>query len=271
MLSKYLFRILIVLLAFAAASLASAQQGELTETAMVGEMIDETAPASVGDNGNEATPAELLPEEEVIEVEEEVLAPVVPEEPSAAACSMTVLPAVEDLYANVEKGKVYNDDHLVCEYLMGDRYKEDEFPGMVMVQFDISDIEIQEDDVTILVLKAESIEKVGDEMAGLFLMPITSEWSENSSTTALALNMLSIMVTMSSGDDLDFSQLGMNFGVGEVFVFDISEHLKAAEDGKVSFLMMAMGDTDYKVSFKSRETGEGPSLLITPYPSAPAA
>jgi hypothetical protein len=76
---------------------------------------------------------------------------------------------------------------------------------------------------------------------------------------------------MSSDDDLDLSQLGMNFGVGEVFVFDISEHLKAAEDDKVSFLLMAMGDTDYKVSFKSRETGEGPSLLITPYPSAPAA
>jgi len=271
MLSKYLFRILIVLLVFAAASLASAQEGELTETAMVGEMIDEAAPASVGDNGNETTPTEIPPEEvEVEEVEEEIPA-VVPEALSAAPCSMTVVPAVEDLYVDMEEEMVYNDDHLVCEYLKGDRYKEDKFPGMVMVQFDISDLDIQEDDVTILVLKAESIEKVGDEMTGLFLMPITSEWSENSSTTALALNMLSIMVTMSSGDDLDLSQLGMNFGVGEVFVFDISEYLKAAEDDKVSFLLMAMGDTDYRISFKSRETGEGPSLLITPYPSAPAA
>jgi hypothetical protein len=34
---------------------------------------------------------------------------------------------------------------------------------------------------------------------------------------------------------------------------------------------MAVGDTDYKVVFKSRETGEGPSLLIGPYPAAPAA
>ncbi len=271
MLSKYLFRILIVLLVFAAASLASAQDGELTETVMVEGVVDETVPGSVGDNGNETTPAELLPEEEVVEVEEEVLPPVVPEEPSAAPCSMIVLPAVEDLYANVEKEKVYNDDHLVCEYLTGWEDEDDSYPEVVMVQFDISDLEMEEDDVGVLVLKAESMEKVGEGAVGIILMPMTSEWSENSSVSALELNILSAILMMANGDELDFGQFGMNFGGDEVFAFDVSEHLKAAEGGRVSFILIAGGDTDYRVSFKSRETGEGPSLLITPYPSAPAA
>jgi len=77
---------------------------------------------------------------------------------------------------------------------------------------------------------------------------------------------------MAGGDEFDLGQFGVNFGGDEIFAFDVSERLKTAEGGRVSFLLMAMGDTDCRVSFKSRETGEGPSLLIVPYPSsAPAA
>lgn len=220
--------------------------------------IDKTALAGVNDSANESTPAGLPPEEPLAEI---------PEEPGAALRSMTVVHAVEDLYVDLTEEKVYNDDHLVCEYLMGDLNGEEEFPGIVMVQFDISDLEMREDDVGVLALKAESAEKIGSEMAGIFLMPITSEWSESSSVTALGLNMLSIVVTISNGDELDLSQFGMNFGEDEVFAFDVSEHLKAADVGRVSFLLVAVGDTDYRVSFKSRETGEGPTLLIAPYPS----
>ena len=289
MFNRGFFRLMIVLSVCSALSSASAQEGGIIEAAVQGDLdgaendavvvsdtasmmvfaddnatgddagaIDETALVGFNDSANETTTADQS---------EELLA-VMPKAPSSALRSMTVVHAVEDLYVDVETEKVYNDDHLVCEYLMGDLYGDDEFPGMVMVQFDISDLEIREDDVGVLVLKAESIEKVGDDMAGVFLMPITSEWSENSSVTALGLNMLSIIVMMSNGDDLDLSQFGMNFGADEVFAFDVSEHLKAADGDRISFLLMAVGDTDYKVSFKSRETGEGPSLLIAPYPSA---
>jgi hypothetical protein len=260
--NKYISYLVIVISVCAALFLASAQEGNLAEAALAEDMIDEIASANVVDSANETATAELSPEVELV---------VTPEGPMSDACPMIIVPVVEDLYVDLAEAMVYNDDHLVCEYLMGNRYNEDEFPGMVMIQFDISDIEIQEDDVAILVLKAESIEKVGDDVAGLFLMPITSEWSENSSATALALNMLSIMITMSDGDDFDFSQFGMNFGEGEVFVFDVLEHLKAADGGRISFILMAAGDTDYKVSFKSRETDEGPCLLIAPYPSVPVA
>ena len=220
--------------------------------------IEEKALAGVNDSANESTPVGLPPDEPLAEI---------PEEPGAALHPMTVVHAVEDLYVDLTEEKVYNDDHLVCEYLMGDLYQEEEFPGVVMVQFDISDLEMREYDVAVLALKAVSAEKIGSEMAGVFLMPITSEWSESSSVTALGLNMLSIVVMISNGEEPDLSQFGMNFGDGEVFAFDVSEHLKAADVGRVSFLLVAVGDTDYRVSFKSRETGEGPVLLIAPYPS----
>jgi len=295
MFNRALFRLMIVLSVCMAASLALAQEGNLAEPVVLSDLgeedndtvtasdtasvmvvaddnvtekgdvndtgaIDEAPLSGVTDSSNETTPSELLPEEELIVI--------MPDTPMPAS-SMTVVLAVEDVYADMEKEKVYNDDHLVCEYLMDDLYGDDEFPGMVMVQFDISDLKMSDDDVGVLVLKAESMEKGGDEMVGIFLMPVTSEWSEDSSATALALNMLSTIFMMSNDDDFDFGQLGMNFGGDEVFAFDVSAHLKAAEDGRISFLLMAVGDTDYRVSFNSRETGEGPSLLIGPYPSVP--
>ena len=267
MFSKYLFCIMIVLSIFSAASSASAQEDNLTDTASASGAIIETDLESGEDSGNDTAPAELLPEE-VIAVMNDTYAG---EASAAEGCSMTVLPAVEDVYMDISEDMVYNDDHLVCEYLKGYGYEKDEIPGIAMVQFNITDLDLQEDDVAVLVLKGESMEKVGDGGVAVALMPITSEWSENSSVTTLALNMLSIVAMMSDGDDLDISQMGANFGSDEIFAFDVSEHLKAAEEDRISFLLMAIGDTDYRVSFKSRETGEGPALLIIPYPTVPPA
>lgn len=283
MLRRFLFRILIIL-SVCSALPASGQEVEFTEITVAEEANAEEAQGSVGDFANDTAPAGPLPEGEemvvaevVAEVDVEEVAgeeemveeslTAVNETPSTDTCPMTVIPASEDLYANLERGMVYNDDHLVCEYSMGGEIKEDEFPKVVMVQFDISDLEMEEDDVGVLVLKAESKETFGEGATGVVLMPITSEWSENSSVSALELNLLAAILMMASGDELDFGQFGMNFGGDEVFAFDVSDQLKAAEGGRVSFLLMAMGDNDCKISFKSRETGEGPSLLIVPYPS----
>ncbi len=278
MLRRSLFIILIVLSVCSALS-ASGQEDGFTETTVAEEVIAEEAQGSVGDSANGTTLAEPLSEgEEVVVAEVEVNGvegksdeppAVLPEGPVAEApCPTTVIPASEDIYANLEGGEVYNDDHLVCEYSMGGQLEEDDDPKVVMVQFDISDLEMVEvDDVGVLVLKAESTETFGEGATGVVLMPITSEWSENSSASALELNLLAAILMMASGDELDFSQFGMNFGSDEVFAFDVSDQLKAAEGGRVSFLLMAMGDSDCKISFKSRETGEGPSLLIVPYPS----
>jgi hypothetical protein len=277
MLRRSLFQILIILSICSALS-ASGQEDGFTEMTVAEEVIAEEAQGSVGDSANGTTLAEPLSEgEEVVVAEVEVNGvegksdeppAVLPEGPVAEApCPMTVIPAAEDIYANLERGMVYNDDHLISEYSMGGELEEDDYTTVAMIQFDISDLEMVEDDVGVLVLKVESTETFGEGATGVVLMPITSEWSENSSASALELNLLAAILMMASGDELDFSQFGMNFGSDEVFAFDVSDQLKAAEGGRVSFLLMAMGDSDCKISFKSRETGEGPSLLIVPYPS----
>ncbi|MDF0589626.1 hypothetical protein [Candidatus Methanocrinis natronophilus] len=190
---------------------------------------------------------------------------------SSFVVTMTAVPAVADLYVDLTAGRVYNEDRLVAMYLVGADGVEEDFPGVVMVQFDLSGLEVGASDVAVLVLKAESVEKIGDEMAGIVTAPVTSGWSEGSSPTALTLNMLATFFMITGGDYTDFGQVGMNFGGDEVFAFDVSEHVMGADGGKISFLVLAVGDTDYKVTFRSRETGEGPTLLVGPYPAVPAA
>jgi hypothetical protein len=227
-----------------------------------------TDPAMIPEGGVEAGAADASPEAEP-------LAPVVggpaTGSPTPFTATMTAVPAVADLYVDLTAGKVYNEDRLVAMYLVGAEGVEEDFPGVVMVQFDLSGLEVGASDVAVLVLKAESVEKIGDEMAGIVTAPVTSEWSEGSSPTALTLNMFATFFMITGGDYTDFRQVGMNFGGDEVFAFDVSEHVKGADGEKISFLLLAVGDTDYKVTFRSRETGEGPTLLVGPYPAAPAA
>lgn len=227
-----------------------------------------TDPAMIPEGGVEAGAADASPEAEPL------ASPVgrpATGSPSSFAATMTAVPAVADLYVDLTAGKVYNEDRLVAMYLVGAEGLEEDFPGMALVQFDISGLEVGTGDVAVLVLKAESVEKIGDEMAGIVTAPVTSEWSEGSSPTALALNILTTFFMITGGDYTDFRQVGMNFGGDEVFAFDVSEHVKGADGDKISFLLLAVGDTDYKVTFRSRETGEGPTLLVGPYPAAPAA
>lgn len=282
MLRRCLFHILIVISICSALS-ASAQEVEFTETTVAEEVTAEEAQESSADDENVTATASFEPlpvgeEMVVVEAEEgnkgEVneSSTVATETTSTAASSMIVIPAIEDVYSDMQEETVYNDDHLVCEYSMEGETEEGDYPKVAMIQFDVSDLEMKEDDVGVLVLKAESMKTVGEGAVGVVLMPMTSEWSENSSASDLGLNLLAAILMMAGGDEVDLGQFGINFGGDEIFAFDVSERLKTAEGGRVSFLLMAMGDTDCRVSFKSRETGEGPSLLIVPYPSsAPAA
>jgi hypothetical protein len=281
MLRRCLFRILIIL-SVCSALLASGQEVEFTETTLVEEVTAEEAQESSADDENvtATVPFELLPVGEemvVVEVEEgnemavNGSSTAATETPSTDASLMIIIPAVEDVYADMQEEMVYNDDHLVCEYSGEGKLEEDDYPKVAMVQFDVSDLEMEEDDVGVLVLKAESMKTIGEGMIGVVLMPMTSKWSENSSASNLGLNFLAAILIMASGDEFDLGQFGINFGGDEVFAFDVSDQLKAAEGGRVSFLLMAAGDNDCRVSFKSRETGEGPSLLIVPYPSSASA
>lgn len=239
--------------------------------------LNETAPSGGAEIFGEG--AEDTGEEGLIAVDDgnktasEVLSPEtpageIPGHPAAYGCPGAVYLAAEDVYVDLMEEMVYNDDHLVCEYLKGRGYEAEEFPAMAMIQFNISDLVVEEDDVAILVLKAEAIDKAGDENSGLILVPITSEWTEGSSFPALALNLLSMISILEDSSEIDLGRIGMSFGQDRIVVFDVKELLKAAEGERLSFAVMAVADVDYRVSFRSRETGEGPAILIAPYPTA---
>lgn len=239
--------------------------------------LNETAPPGgaeifgegAGDTGEEG----LIAVDDGNKTASEVLSPEtpageIPGHPAAYGCSGAVYLAAEDVYVDLMEEMVYNDDHLVCEYLKGRGYEAEEFPAMAIIQFNISELVVEEDDVAVLVLKAEAIDKVGDENSGLILVPITSEWTEGSSFPALALNLLSMISILEDSSEIDLRRIGMSFGQDRIVVFDVKELLKAAEGERLSFAVMAVADVDYRVSFRSRETGEGPAILIVPYPTA---
>jgi len=239
--------------------------------------LNETAPsggAAIFGEGAEDTGEEgLIAVDDGNKTASEVLSPEtpageIPGHPAAYGCPGAVYLAAEDVYVDLMEEMVYNDDHLVCEYLKGRGYEAEEFPAMAIIQFNISELVVEEDDVAVLVLKAEAIDKVGDENSGLILVPITSEWTEGSSFPALALNLLSMISILEDSSEIDLRRIGMSFGQDRIVVFDVKELLKAAEGERLSFAVMAVADVDYRVSFRSRETGEGPAILIVPYPTA---
>lgn len=117
----------------------------------------------------------------------------------------------------------------------------DDYPLVAMIQFNTSGLDVEEDDVAILALKAESMKKGSDDMAATILVPVASDWSENSSFSVLGLSIMSIVDLMPSGEDLAFGQIGIDFGSDQVLAFDVSEHLKAVDGERLSFLLMAVG------------------------------
>jgi hypothetical protein len=247
--------------------------GSFNETSSLNETAPSGGAAIFGEGAEDTGEEGLIAVDDGNKTASEVLSPEtpageIPGHPAAYGCPGAVYLAAEDVYVDLMEEMVYNDDHLVCEYLKGRGYEAEEFPAMAIIQFNISELVVEEDDVAVLVLKAEAIDKVGDENSGLILVPITSEWTEGSSFPALGLNLLSMISILEDSSEIDLRRIGMSFGQDRIVVFDVKELLKAAEGERLSFAVMAVADVDYRVSFRSRETGEGPAILIVPYPTA---
>ena len=113
----------------------------------------------------------------------------------SALSATTEIPASQDVYISLgtSDGKVFNQtDRLLCEVNVTDinGTKISSYPGVPMMQFDISGLNITNDDIGILVLKAASMEKKGDDAALVELLTISSEWNEESDYTTLLVNIL---------------------------------------------------------------------------------
>lgn len=187
----------------------------------------------------------------------------------AASGDMTKIPASQDIYFNLASEQVFNKtDVLRCEVGVTDvnGSKEESFSGVPMIQFDISDLNMTDNDIGVLVLKAASVEVQGNDSAMVAMLPVSSEWNEESQFVEFLMNFLPIWNIVKTND---ISQMGISTDDDAVFAFDVSKKLMDAKSNGdwVSFLLLPISNSSYKVDFMSRETGSGPYLIVMPYPS----
>jgi hypothetical protein len=186
-------------------------------------------------------------------------------------CETTRIPASQDVYIGLgtDDGLVVNQtDVLRCEVNVTDvnGTKLSSYPGVPMMQFNISGLNITDNDIGILVLKASSIEKQNDDSALFALLSIGSEWNEESDYTAFLINILPAWNIIKKSD---LTLMSINTDGDGILAFDVSEKLKEAKakGDSISFLLEAISNSSYKADFFSRESSQGPYLMVMPYPS----
>jgi hypothetical protein len=184
----------------------------------------------------------------------------------SGTCEVTKIYATQDVYFSLQSEKVSrNDTILRCEVnVTGVGSQNVTYPGVPMVQFNISGLNLSDDDIGVLVLKAESMKKT-DASGMVAVVPVGSDWDESSEFLELALNLLPLWKSMKSNELA--GQIGIDSDDDMIFAYDVSGKLKETKEDRISFFLEAVSNNSIRVDFKSRESGEGPYLMIIPYPS----
>jgi hypothetical protein len=186
-----------------------------------------------------------------------------------ASEDVTIITASQDVYISMGENRVsvYNQtEMLLCavDVTDGNETEMISYPGAPVVQFNISSLNITDNDVAVLVLKAASMQKQKDPIM-VALMSIGSDWDESSDYTTFLVNILPAWNIIKKSDATAMSS---NTDGDSIFAFDVSQKLRdaRAEGDKISFLLEAISNSSSEISFLSRETGQGPCLVIMPYP-----
>ena len=200
-------------------------------------------------------------------------------ESGQAKGDITIIPASQDVYISMGENRVsvFNQtEDLLCAVDVKEGNKSDRasYPGAPAIQFNISGLNITDNDVAILVLKTASMQSQGDPVL-VALLTIGSDWDEGSDYTTFLVNILPAWNIIKKNDATAMSS---NTDGDGVFAFDVSQKLKNAikedngdkKDRKISFLLEAISNSSARVSFLPRESGQGPCLMIMPYPAIPA-
>lgn len=187
-------------------------------------------------------------------------------------CQATEIPASQDVYVSLGTGNetVYNQsDTLLCAINAPDANNTtlNSYPGVPLIQFNLSGIDIADDDIAILVLKAASVRQM-DRSGIVALVTIGSDWDEQSDITTFLVNILPARNLIVKND---LSLMSTNSDGDDIYAFDVSQKLMQAKGrgDKVSFLLEAIGNSTTEIEFLSRESGQGPYLMIMPYPGQP--
>ncbi len=183
--------------------------------------------------------------------------------------NVTTITASEDVYISMGENRVsvYNQTETLLCAVDVTGYNETEmisYPGAPVIQFDISGLNITDNDVAILVLKAASMQKQKDSVM-VALMSIGSDWDESSDYTTFLVNILPAWNIIKKNDATAMSS---NTDGDSIFAFDVSQKLRdaRAKGDKISFLLEAISNSSAEISFLPRESGQGPCLMIMPYP-----
>jgi len=182
------------------------------------------------------------------------------------------IPALQDLYIDLGENwiSVYNQsDILLCAVNVSEQNgsKNISYPGCPVIQFDVSDLNVTDDDAAILLLRAKSILTQGDPLM-VVLASIGSDWDESSDYTTFLVNILPAWKIIKSNDATAMSS---NTDGDSIFAFDVSKKIKDAKGtkaggDKVSFLLEANCNSSAEISIFPRESGMGPCLVTMPYP-----
>jgi len=182
---------------------------------------------------------------------------------------VTTIPASQDVYISMGENRVsvYNQTEiLLCAVNVtnGNQTEMVSYPGAPAVQFDISSLNITDNDVAVMVLKTAAIQKQKDPIM-VALMSIGSDWDESSDFTTFLVNILPAWNIIKKNDATAMSS---NTDGDNIFAFDVSQKLRdaRAKGDKISFLLEAISNSSSEISFMSRESGQGPCLVIMPYP-----
>ena len=188
--------------------------------------------------------------------------------------NLAVIPASEDVYINMGENSlsVFNQSNfLLCSIdVLENNQTEDNltrevsYPGAPVIQFAISDLNLSQDDMAVLLLKAESIRK-GSDPVMVTLATIGSDWDENSDYTTFLVNLLPAWNIVKNNDATAYSS---NTDGDAVFAFDVSKKLQDARDegDRISFLLQAFSNSSAEIAFFPRESDRGPCLVIMSYP-----
>jgi len=191
----------------------------------------------------------------------------------SAQCMATNIPASQNVYISLGTGNemVYNQTGvLLCgiNVTEANNTSVSNYPGVPVIQFDISSLNITDNDVAILVLKVKAAavrQPVPSAMVAL--LTIGSEWNEESDMTTFLVNILPAWSIIKKND---LTQMSSNTDGDKIFAFDVSKKLMDAKKkgNKISFLLEAISNSSSEIDFLSRESGQGPYLMIMPYPTA---
>lgn len=201
-------------------------------------------------------------------------------ESGQAKSNMIVVPASQDVYISMGENRVavFNQtETLLCaiDVKEGNKSERTSYPGAPAIQFNVSGLNITDNDVAVLVMKAASMQNQGDPVL-VALLTIGSDWDESSDYTTFLVNILPAWNIIKKNDATAMSS---NTDGDGVFAFDVSQKLKNAlkedngdkKDSKISFLLEAISNSSAQISFLPKESGQGPYLMIMPYPAIQAA